>query len=149
VPTLQQECIFCRAGENPQMVLDLLRILAHNSSKFKKKKKPSGESRWQDVAQSMYSLLGVWHVPRFQPSHRERWVTFLPSMLQQGLYFFFLPGLSYHSPTLMNVVAWPGWERVCPLGKSRWLRRRGHFATSMRDRESCCSMARCMAVLIA
>jgi hypothetical protein len=34
---------------------------------------------------------------------------------------FFLPGLSYHSLILMNAVAWPGWEWVCPLGKGRWL----------------------------
>jgi hypothetical protein len=52
--------------------------------------------------------------------------------------------------TLMNVVAWPGWERICPLGKSRWLKRRGHFAASMERIESvvwrdvCC--ADCMKV---
>jgi hypothetical protein len=51
-------------------------------------KKKLGESCWQDVAQSLSSLLGVWHVPRFQPSRGERWSSFLQSMLQQGLYFF-------------------------------------------------------------
>jgi hypothetical protein len=55
---------------------------------------------------------------------------------------FFLPGLSYHSLTLMNVAAWPGWEWVRPLGKSRWLKRRGHFANFHEDRECC--VARCM-----
>jgi hypothetical protein len=58
--------------------------------------------------------------------------------------FFFLSGLSYHSLTHMNAVARPGWERVCPLGKSRWLKRRGHFATSVRLesvvwRDVCCA----------
>jgi hypothetical protein len=47
---------------------------------------------------------------------------------------FFLSGLSYHSLTLVNAVAWPGWEWVCPLGKSGWLKRRGHFATFHEDR---------------
>jgi hypothetical protein len=81
-------------------------------------KKNSGESCWQDVAQSVSSLLGVWHVPRFQPSHGERWGSFLPSVLQQGLYFSY-QGLSYHSLTLTHEcscmarlgVGMPSWEK--------------------------------------
>jgi hypothetical protein len=43
------------------------------------------EGDWQDMAQSVPSLLGVWHVARFEPPHGKRWCSFLPSVLQQGL----------------------------------------------------------------
>ena len=54
----------------------------HSNSQLVWIKKKLGESHWQDVAQSVSSLLGMWHVPRFQPSYGERWGSFLPSMLQ-------------------------------------------------------------------
>ena len=41
----------------------------HSNSQLVWIKKKLGESHWQDVAQSVSSLFGVWHVPRFEPSH--------------------------------------------------------------------------------
>ena len=65
--------------------------------------------------------------------------------------FFSYKGCLIVPLTLVNAVAWPGWKRICPLGESWWLKRRGHLATSMRIIESvvvrrdvCC--ADCMKV---
>ena len=65
-PRCNKNVYFAEQVRNPQMGGPWSRILAH---KTLPEKNITGESCWKDVAQRVSSLLRVWHVARFQPSH--------------------------------------------------------------------------------